>query len=429
MPRSQQLSLRHDRSTEYAARHLEDVVSMDCCGYGEQRWLPSIVVGYKMTCFPFVGFRMTRIVVVLFLVLSCSVHGYAQTNSRPQKAIVDVLRQEIVAGHVVGAQVLVGSTRSRTQAAIHLGTVGPTDSRPVSDQTIFCIASCSKPIASAVVFSLLDSKKLDLNRPASELIPELKALTTVGGAKARSPILRELLSHRGGVYSQMQKPSKEQLAAIRDFRLTLDESVQIIARQPLLTQPGTKYAYSGAGYMLVGMMAEKATSKRFETLLQERICKPLRMTSTTYFPNDEKFDEIAMGGKSQLVPPHSLDDQLQLPLVGGSIYSTATDLERFARMILSQGQLNRKQVLSKKALTTFVSPAFSSQAYGHGWLLTRKNGRVVALSHKGSLPPYQCAIRINLQDKTYKIALWTLAKPVNVQATIRIKATVDSLLK
>ena len=372
---------------------------------------------------------MYRANLIFFLLVGCCVHANAQRNTQSQHAIADYLRQEVAAGRVVGAQVLVGSSRSRDHEAINLGSVGLADIRLVSDETVFCVASCSKPIAAALIFTLLDSKQLELDQPANALIPVLNSLTTTDGTKTRSPTLRELLAHRGGIYSQIQGPTKIQLTAIRDFGLSLDESVQIIAKQPLSSPPGTHYAYSGAGYILVGMMGEKASGKEFETLLQENICKPLRMNSTTYFPNAQRMEEIATGGQSQLVPPHSMGTELKLPLIGGSIYTTAKDFERFARMVLFQGRLDRKQVLSKTAWRHFVSPAFPTQDYGYGWLLTKQGNRVVALSHKGSLPPYQSAIHINLQDKTYKIVLWTLAKPVDVQSTVRIRDSIATLIK
>lgn len=372
---------------------------------------------------------MWRVTLIFYLLLGCNDYASGQGNTRSQNAIADYLRQEVATGRVVGAQVLVGSARSRNHEAVCLGTVGIGDSRPVSDATVFCVASCSKPIAAALMFSLLDRRKLALDLPASKLIPNLKSPTTADGTKTRSPTLRELLAHRGGIYSQMQDPTKIQLKAIRGFRLSLEESVQIIAEQPLYAPPGTNYSYSGAGYILVGMIGEKASGKELETLLQENLCKPLRMSSTTYFPSAERFEEIATGGNSQLVPPHSLGAELQLPLIGGSIYSTAKDFEKFARMVMFQGRSDRKRVLSEKACGDFVSPAFPEQVYGYGWLLTRQRGHVVALSHKGSLPPYQSAIRINLQDKTYKIVLWTLAKPVDVKSTIRIRDRIATLMK
>ncbi|MEM9644624.1 MAG: serine hydrolase domain-containing protein [Planctomycetota bacterium] len=372
---------------------------------------------------------MNRPIQILILLLVCGVPVHAQRGARIKVSIPDFLRQEVESGSVVGAQVITGSTRTRSRKSVNLGKIGLDDSRNVSDETLFCLASCSKPIASAVVFSLLDSRTMKLELQAGDLIPELDAPSTGGGHMVRSPTLRELLSHRGGIYSQMQQPTKLQLSAIRDFSQTLDEATQTIAQQPLLTSPGTQYAYSGAGYVLVGAMAERASGKDIESLLQERICNPVGMDSTTYFPDANKFDEIAEGGKSQLRAPHTMGSDLKFPLVGGSIYSTARDVEKFARMVLTQGRANQKQILSREAWSHYVSPAFPTQRYGYGWLLTKQGTKVVALSHKGSLPPYQSTIHIDLANKTYKIAIWTLAKPNDVRSTIRVRDGIANLIK
>ena len=352
----------------------------------------------------------------------------AQRSGSSQGKIVRLIRQEIEDENIVGAQVLVGDTRSSSRRPTNLGHIGIDDPRPVSDKTIFCIASCSKPVASALVFTLLDQRKLRLNQSAAELIPEMKSPKSTGGKEVRSPTLRELLAHRGGIYSQKQKITEDQHAAIRDFSLSLDESISVIAKQPLIADPGSEYAYSGAGYCVIGKMAEQATGRDFESLLQGNLCKPLGMTSTTYFPIGERFDQIAGGGQSILTPPHSLGERLKLPLIGGSLYTNATDLEKFARMVIQGGRSENAAVLSSTAFSHFISAAFPDQPYGYGWLQKRDGKRVVALSHKGSLPPYQSAIRIDLERNTYAIVLWTLAKPANVEATIRIKDKVSALL-
>lgn len=371
---------------------------------------------------------MTRTALAFAFVFANGLVAGAQRNTAAQNSIAEYLRRETESGSVVGAQVLVGSLNGLGQGSVNLGVISPEDSRPVSDATLFCVASCSKPVASAVIFSLLDRRQMRLDLPAGELIPTLKSPTTENGLKTPSPTLRQLLAHRGGIYSQMKQPSDEQMKAIRDFRLSLEESAKIIAAQPLFSRPGSKYAYSGAGYVLVGRMAEQATGKEFETLLQANICEPLQMTSTTYFPHAKAFAEIAGGGATQLVPPHMLSEELKLPLIGGSLYSTAKDFETFAKMVLLQGRWGRNRVFSELAWRHFVFSAYPNQMYGYGWRLTKQRGRVVSLSHNGSLPPYQSAIRVDLQRRAYQIVFWTLAKPADVQATKRIRNKVDSLL-
>jgi CubicO group peptidase (beta-lactamase class C family) len=211
--------------------------------------------------------------------------------------------------------------------------------------------------------------------------------------------------------------------------LTLDESTAIIASQPLAFVPSTNYAYSGAGYCLLGAMAEKATGKSFEQLLQENICEPLKMTSTTYFPDATALPEIAIGGIDGGTAPHLLGPQLKLPLVGGGIYSNARDMEHFIRMLALGGTVDSTQVMSPESHAHFISQPAAKQSYGHGWTLMVQRGTVVAVSHMGSLPPYQSAIRVNLYDKTYCVVLWTLARSKDSQTMAGIKNRIATLLK
>jgi CubicO group peptidase (beta-lactamase class C family) len=257
----------------------------------------------------------------------------------------------------------------------------------------------------------------------------MQSLETVRGIRTRGPTVQELLTHRGGIYSQTQRLNHLQTRAIRDFTLTLDESTAIIARQPLAFVPGTDYAYSGAGYCLLGAMAEKAMGNGFEQLLEENLCRPLGMTSTTYFPDPNAFAEIAVGGLNGGTAPHLLGPRLKFPLVGGSLYSNARDIERFARMVALGGSVGSTQVISPTAHSHFVSQPVANQPYGHGWTLTRQRGNVVAVSHMGSLPPYQSAVRVNLYDKTYRIVLWTLARPKDRKTMTGIKNRIAALLR
>lgn len=374
--------------------------------------------------------KIMIIPVVLFAgVLVPDVSVRAQNSAGTSEAIAEFLDQQIRAGNVVGAQVLDSSIRLQGRQPTCLGIIGPQDSRPVTADTVFCIGSSSKPIASALIFALCDRRQMRLNQPIGEVIPAMRSLLTVGGMRTRGPTVQELLTHRGGIYSQKQRLNNLQARAIRDFSLTLVQSTGIIAKQPLASVPGTDYAYSGAGYCLLGAMAEKATESSVEQLLQEIICKPLKMSSTTYFPEATSLPEIAIGGINGGTAPHLLGPQLKLPLVGGSLYSNATDIERFSRMVALGGSLESNQVMSPVAHSHFISQPVANQPYGHGWTLTVQRRRVVAVSHMGSLPPYQSAIRVNLYDKTYRIVLWTLARPNDGKTMADIKNRIAALVK
>ncbi|WP_339729513.1 serine hydrolase domain-containing protein [uncultured Gimesia sp.] len=321
-------------------------------------------------------------------------------------------------GVLVGAQAAVGST-SDTPKTKSYGVIEPQSTLAVNDETQFCIGSCSKPIAAACIMTLRDSGQLRFEQPIDKWITEASLWKLENGQSlTRAPNMKELLTHRAGIYSQKAKPmTARQARAIRDFELSLEDSVKMIQQQKLISQPGEKYAYSGAGYCLAGYVAEKVTSKGFEDLLQERLCSPLGMKHTTYFPDSKQSANIACPGargrNGTLIThqgsPHLLGKKLRFPLIGGSLYTTASDTGLFASMILNHGKSLRKQVLSREAWQFMTSRQYPRQRYGLGWGLMIRNGQTTALQHSGALLGYRGLIHIDLENNRYAVVYWTLS--------------------
>ena len=377
---------------------------------------------------------MIRWTCLLLLVVNLlAVTADADDVARQRSAVKQFLERQFSDGAIVGAQIVIGNADAPSTRSIHVGQIEPGDPRPVSAKTLFGIGSCSKPVASAVVFRLLDQRMMRLSDPVSQYLPVFGLMQTRNGKRVRSPTIAELLTHRSGIYSQHVNITAEQTKAIRDFTLTLDESIEIIARQPLATPPAEAYAYSGAGYCVLGSVAEKATGRSFEELLQTAICEPLQMRSTTYFPDPSQFGEIACGGAGPRLrgadgarlpspaAPHKQGDRLRLPLIGGSLYTTAADMQRFARMIIAKGVGHRQRVLSAEAWRKLTSQPYPDQRYGFGWLLTRAGGQTIVVSHNGSLSTYQSLLSIHLPQKRYVIIHWTLSDPTDAKTTKRIR--------
>jgi CubicO group peptidase (beta-lactamase class C family) len=333
---------------------------------------------------------------------------------------MQVLQQAVADGRVVSAQIAVGN-RTGLLASRSFGRLSPgKGAAKVDDDTLFCIGSCSKPIAAACILVLIDRGTLALDGPVGKWLPEFRRLEVKGGAPAkRAPTIRELLAHRGGIYSQKMKLTPQQRRAIRDYSLTLEESVALIARQKLLWQPGSDYAYSGAGYCVLGRAAEAASGKSFEALFQETLARPLTMKRTTFFP-DKTDKNVAVGGKPRTGDsdedasiPHLLGAEHRLPLIGGGLYSTARETAAFARLYLNEGHARRKQVLSPAALRECTRRQYADQDYGLGWGLGLGPGkkRVHTLNHGGSLGSARSVIHIDLAGGHFMVAHWTLADP------------------
>ncbi len=360
-------------------------------------------------------------------VLLCVFFHSASHTTVHSQDLHAVLSDAVKAQTVVGAQTLEGSSKRPEVKSINIGFTAPNRREQVTQETMFCIASCSKPLISSVIFTLIEKQQLDLNTPIDRWLPAYKNPKLPDGTLVDPPTLKQLLTHRAGIYSQKENPTADQLRPIRDFGLTLSQSVNLIAQQPLQSAPGSRYAYSGAGYCLIGAIAQKATQQPIDEILNAQICKPLGMSSTTFFPDQQIGNVVATGGVSRTQTPHLLGNRLQLPLVGGSIHTTAQDLQRFARMIANGGVLGDTPILTRASWSQYISQPYETQRYGYGW--TRAvHGDEIVLSHNGSLPPAQATMQINLRTGEYKIALWTLAYPRNSETTSRLRSKIRAAL-
>ena len=209
--------------------------------------------------------------------------------------------------------------------------------------------------------------------------------------------------------------TRPQTRAIRDFSITLNQSVSIIAKQSLIALPGSKFAYSGAGYCVLGAVAEKAANGSIEDILQQQLCRPLDLKRTTYFPNPKDANIAAAAamrnGRTITNPqsPHLCKPALKLPLIGGSIYSTANETAEFARMILNQGKLDQQRLLSQNSWNEISTLQFTGQGYGLGWRLEVHNGSTVAMSHGGALTGYRSLIRVSFKEGFACVVHWTLS--------------------
>lgn len=252
-------------------------------------------------------------------------------------------------------------------------------------ETLFWIASQSKPITAAALMVLVDEGKVALDDPVEKYLPEFKGLMYVAemddGHKllrkpTHPPTLRNLLSHTSGLFfkSALEVPTLD----------TLPLSVQVrgYAMAPLEYEPGTSYKYSNAGINTAARVIEVVTKMSFEKFLAERLFQPLGMKDTTFWPTVEQAARIA---KSYQTGPENKGlvettvNQLQYPLTdrgarfpvpGGGLFSTAHDLARFYQMLLNGGQLDGKRCLTEaavKELTTRQTPASVKESYGLGF--------------------------------------------------------------
>jgi CubicO group peptidase (beta-lactamase class C family) len=295
-------------------------------------------------------------------------------------AIPERLREFVDRGEVSGAVTLL-ATRDGVP---HVGSVGNADiagDKPMREDTLFWIASMTKPVTAAAVMMLQDEGKLSVEDPVGKYIPELGAIKTAGGAPANLT-LRHLLTHTSG----MGEANREQEKNAK----TLADLIPAYAKQPVKFTPGTRWQYSQSGINSLGRVVEVVSRQSFPEFLDKRLFGPLGMKDTSFYPGTEQLARLAKAyrckdGKPEEAPimmlaGQDLASRDRAPLANGGLFSTAGDYARFCRMILNEGTFDGKQYLkpeSVKLMTTLqtadVATGFTpGNGWGLGWCVVRK---------------------------------------------------------
>ncbi len=108
--------------------------------------------------------------------------------------------------------------------------------------------------------------------------------------------------------------------------------------------------------------------------------------------------------------PHLAANPLRLALVSGGLYSSASDLGRFCRMVLDRGEVDQRVVIKEPTWRMYTSRAFEDQTYGFGWHVRRNAERSTQrLSHTGALSAYRSLMLIDVESAAFVVAVWTLA--------------------
>jgi CubicO group peptidase (beta-lactamase class C family) len=238
---------------------------------------------------------------------------------------------------------------------------------PMTRDTVFWLASTSKPFQATALMMLVDDGKIGLDDPVTKYLPHFKprSATRPDGKKAlREPAhpitVRMLLNHTHGL-SPNYSP-----AAPPDDGVPLKVWVDELLTRPLLHEPGVAFTYSDAGSNVSSRIVEVVSGKAFEEFLDERLLTPLGMKDTTYFPNSDQLSRLATAyyvppGTKQLTPvPDELarprpraqlsDRQTRHAPMGG-LFSTGGDVARFAQLFLGKGSVSGRRYLSESAVT------------------------------------------------------------------------------
>jgi CubicO group peptidase (beta-lactamase class C family) len=251
-------------------------------------------------------------------------------------AVAPRMQEFVDKGEIAGAVTLI-ATKDRI---LHLATTGKTDlakDRKMRTDDIFWIASMSNPITAVCVAILVDDGKLRFDERLGEVLPEFASPVT----------LRQLLTHTSGMGELTN----------REPHLALADTSKLLARQPLRFEPGSRWAYSTAGFDVLGRVVEVVGGMPFDRFLQQRVLEPLGMKDTSFWiaPAEEsrwahsyRWNAPLSKLEATTIPylyGTAVTDRKRPPLGGAGLFSTAEDIARFYRMMLNHGTLDGKRIL------------------------------------------------------------------------------------
>ena len=255
--------------------------------------------------------------------------------------------------------------------------------KPMPENAMFRICSMTKPITTVAVMMLYEEGKFQLEDPISKYLPEFKNPKVLvkpanGGAPYSIPAtheitIRDLMRHTSGLtYNWNQDLGKmyddaNVATGIMQYDGTIADSVKRLAGQPLLFNPGERWEYS-LGVDVLGRLVEVVSGMPLDEFLQRRIFEPLGMKDTYFYPPQDKVSRLATAygifdGKMTRFPDKPVVDGFltysadypyngpkKLFSGGGGLVSTAEDYARFCQMILDNGTINGKHLLSRKTV-------------------------------------------------------------------------------
>ncbi len=198
---------------------------------------------------------------------------------------------------------------------------------PATESTNYRIASITKLFTSIALMQLVERKKIFLDTPVVEIIPELRAIKT-NGHSVEDITIKSILTHTTGLPTNpnflLDKKGQNQA-------LALDEFLKGLAQQSLLFPPNRIHKYSNLAMNLGGLIVERVSGLSYEQYIQEVILTPLQLESTR-FPTDSKTTKV--NGYSRIVGDQRLKNEFPemasiLGLPSSGLISTVTDLAKF----------------------------------------------------------------------------------------------------
>jgi len=306
-----------------------------------------------------------------------------QPGQEQARLLEAMIRSSMRKNRIVGMSAVAISGGGRLLSAGY-GFADRSRRAPVTPDSIFPIGSVTKLFTATAVMQLVERGEVDLDAPVSRYLPELAGVSPC----ASGPTVRQLLTHHGGLPGNFMEGFELLQPEPTRFR----NLPRLLAGQPAACAPDTIFAYSNAGYGLLGCLVERVSGSAYSDFVRCGTFSPLGMSRTRYFLTAEDGRQSVMGydGRRE-VPIYPIRD-----IPAGALMSSAADMERFMRFVLDRG---RGGVLGREAFSEMTRRQNARVELdgefpiGLGyWLIRPFETDDLFASHGGDIPPFHAVL-------------------------------------
>lgn len=267
------------------------------------------------------------------------------------------------------------------------GRANPDTGTPNGPNTRFRIASVSKQFTGLAILVLQERAQLGVTDRVCTHLPNCPPAWA-------DITIDQLLTHTSGIHNYSDDVQNEEqfYTLLGTQEPSPDQLIQVFANLPLDFPPGSRWAYSNSGYVVLGRLVEQVSGKAYGDFLHDEILDPLGMSDTGYQPDLTPSDEYAVGYEDWTTPAAVFDDSVLF--AAGGMYSTVTDLGRWQRFLLT----GDPAVVKKGTLAELLQPRIAATPtswYGYG--VESRGATMTAIdayAHSGGVPGFNSYIEV-----------------------------------
>lgn len=335
-------------------------------------------------------------------VLSVAAAPAAQTPGTSDarfNALVTLVQEKMREHQVPG--VALGVIDGDVVRARGLGVTNVEDPLPVTEHTVYPIASISKTFAATAMLRLVEQGKLDLKAPVRTYLPEFRVQDETASQTAT---VWHLLTHTGGWEGQISGPERGD-DTLRNFVATMMPANMQVA------PPAAAWSYNNAGFSTAGRVIEAVTGVSINRAMRDLVFTPLGLEHAGTTAGDFIVNRFAAGHSRRENAPPVLQRPFSpsVSVTAGGIGICIADLLAYARFHMSDGRVNGQPVLSRASLELMRTPQLRKQStdddMGVGWHL-RSVGALRVAAHGGTLGGHILLLEI-APERNFAIAILT----------------------